>query len=180
MYCFLQSAFRSKLGWTESASFLEQFRYIIVASQLLNEHSNIGTYRHLGPSATTTINLNGPPNVRFSLLGVSTTGVAAFVLAWTLHGLRRVEVAQITSRRVILISVLGLAISAGFYFYVLQQGLNNVRGQVIRNASSLVESAQNFDAAASSAVALIQEVELVSRGYRMYVFRSVRSSSYRH
>ena len=159
---------------------MEQFRYIIVASQLLNEHSNIGTYRHLGPSATTATHLNGPSNVQFSLLGLSITGVAAFVLAWALHGLRRVEVAQITSRQVVLISVLGLAISAGFYFYVLQQSLNNVRGQAIRNASSLVESAQNFDAAASSVVALIQEVELVSRGYRMYVLRPVRSSSYGH
>lgn len=172
--CFSQSAIRSRLGWTENTNFLEQFRYTIVASQLLNEHSNLGTYHRLKSPAEAGRDIIGSLNVNFSLLGVSLTGVVAFVVAWVLHRLRSVDVRQWDSRRVVLLSLVLIASTAGFYFYVLQQCLNFVRGQAIKKASSLVTSAQRFNAAASSAVAMIQEVELASRGYRMYVYHSVR------
>ena len=166
---FVQSAIKSRLGLAKNTSFLEQFRYTIVASQLLNEHSKLGTYRRSGFPSRTGNDAIGPGNAKFSLLGVSLTGVAAFILAWGLNRLRRVEVTQLNSRKSAFFSTVSIAVAAGFYFYVLRQYLNYVRGQAIQNASSLVASAQSFNAAASSALALIQEVELVSRGYRMYV-----------
>jgi hypothetical protein len=46
--------------------------------------------------------------------------------------------------------------------------LQTLRQQTVENASALVTNLQAFEASTSSALALIQEVELVSRGYRLY------------
>lgn len=53
------------------------------------------------------------------------------------------------------------------YAYSRRQKLVNLRVQAGEGASSVTSNAQNFDAVASAALTLIQEVELVSRGYRM-------------
>lgn len=53
------------------------------------------------------------------------------------------------------------------YAYSRRQRLVNLRMQAVEGASSLTSIAQSFDAVASAALTLIQEVELVSRGYRM-------------
>lgn len=42
-----------------------------------------------------------------------------------------------------------------------------MRMQAVSSASSYAESAQSFDAVALAAVTLIQEVEVVSRGYKL-------------
>lgn len=53
------------------------------------------------------------------------------------------------------------------YAYARRQRLINLRMQAVEDASSVTSIAQSFDAVASAALTLIQEVELVSRGYRM-------------
>lgn len=58
------------------------------------------------------------------------------------------------------------------YYYFRHQWLQNLRIQAVESASSLTTSAQEFDAAASAGIAFIQEVELVSRGYNMYLTHS--------
>ena len=55
------------------------------------------------------------------------------------------------------------------YYYFRRQWLQFLRVQAIEGASSLTTNAQDFDAAASAGITLIQEVELVSRGYNMCV-----------
>lgn len=55
------------------------------------------------------------------------------------------------------------------YTFSRRQWLQYLRKQAIDSAAFLVASAENFDTAASAGLTLIQEVELVSRGYRMYV-----------
>ena len=73
-------------------------------------------------------------------------------------------------------SQIGLILSAVFaitltlYFYLRRQWLHYLRIQAIENATSLTTNAQEFDAAASSGITLIQEVELVSRGYNLCVY----------
>lgn len=54
-----------------------------------------------------------------------------------------------------------------FYAFTRRQWLKYVRHQAVEAASILVTNAQSFDSAASASVVFIQEVELVSRGYRM-------------
>lgn len=53
------------------------------------------------------------------------------------------------------------------HFYLRRQWLQYIRAQAIQCASSLTNSAQDLDSAASAGIVLIQEVELVSRGYNM-------------
>ncbi|KAL9015357.1 MAG: hypothetical protein Q9173_000024 [Seirophora scorigena] len=53
------------------------------------------------------------------------------------------------------------------YMYFRRQWLYWIRAQAVESASTLVTSAQNLDAAVSASVNLIQEVELVCRGYRI-------------
>jgi hypothetical protein len=55
------------------------------------------------------------------------------------------------------------------YAYMRRQWLQYLRQQALAEISQFVGSAQEFDSAAVGALALVQEVELVSRGYRMFV-----------
>lgn len=57
-----------------------------------------------------------------------------------------------------------------FYASAKRQWLKYLRHQAVEGASELVGNAQSFDSAASASIVFIQEVELVSRGYRMYVY----------
>lgn len=53
------------------------------------------------------------------------------------------------------------------YAYARRRWLQSLRHQAVQRATLLVSNAQIFDASAFAAASLIQEVELVSRGYRM-------------
>lgn len=64
----------------------------------------------------------------------------------------------------ILVPVLGVL----FYAFAKRQWLKYLRHQAVDAAVTFISNAQGFDSAASGSVVFIQEVELVSRGYRMY------------
>lgn len=64
-----------------------------------------------------------------------------------------------------LVPVLGVL----FYAFARRQWLKYLRHQAVDAAAHLIGNAQGFDSAASASVVFIQEVELVSRGYRMQV-----------
>jgi hypothetical protein len=69
------------------------------------------------------------------------------------------------------------AVGTAGYTYLRMQWLQYLRQQAVDGASALVANLQAFDASTSSALALIQEVELVSRGYRLYVLVPARHAS---
>jgi hypothetical protein len=64
-----------------------------------------------------------------------------------------------------------LALLAGFaaifYAYMRRQWLQYLRQRSLAEVSEFVTRAQEFDTVVGGALALVQEVELVSRGYRM-------------
>lgn len=66
-----------------------------------------------------------------------------------------------------MICCVGVVLATILYAYFRRQRLHNLRIQALESASSMITCAQSFDAAASETVTLIQEVEVVSRGYRM-------------
>jgi hypothetical protein len=70
-------------------------------------------------------------------------------------------------KRVIFAAV--LLVAGGFLsqIYIRQQWLRYLRNQTLAEVTAFVTKSQDFDSASSAALALIQEVELVSRGYRM-------------
>ena len=63
---------------------------------------------------------------------------------------------------------LGVGLTVAFT-HVRRQWLQHLRHRVVNTASTLIANLQTFDTATSSALMLVQEVELVSRGYRLYV-----------
>ena len=73
-----------------------------------------------------------------------------------------------------LISLVALLISVVIiYAYMRRQWLQYLRQQTISEISIFVGIAQEFDHVAAGAMTLVQEVELVSRGYRLSVFQFV-------
>lgn len=62
------------------------------------------------------------------------------------------------------------AVAAGvIQVFLRRQWLRYRRHQALSEVSDFVSHAQDFDSATAAAISLIQEVELVSRGYRLYV-----------
>lgn len=161
-----QKAVNSTLGRADNARFLERFRYIIVASQLLNAHSYFGQANY--PSRQLTLPIPDAPQEVLTLTGTATTAAVAFALAWMIHWVRGGKQGTGLGRvAVVLVAVGILAVIS--YSYIRRQWLQYLRQQTLSEVSHFVGVAQEFDTAASAALTLVQEVELVSRGYRLYV-----------
>lgn len=149
---------------------MEHFRYIIVASQLLNEYLDHGT---LNQSPTPCLGLDGAgddsSNPRFpaSLYGAVATAVAALALAYLIQWSRTRRGTFWTKSRVTLaLTVLAVVAFVG-YQYGRRQWLKSLRRQAVDAASGLTTNWQAFELSSSSALGFIQEVELVSKGYRL-------------
>lgn len=163
-----QLALNARIGRGDNERFLEQFGYVIVASQLLNEHS-APSYT----SAADVVSAAQPGDLpslstTFGLQGAIVTATTSFSIAFLLHWSRSKTGYGLNPRRVgallVLVPVLGLF----FYVFAKRQWLKYLRHQAVDAAGVFVGNAQGFDSAASASVVFIQEVELVSRGYRMY------------
>ena len=166
---FRQSAWNSRIGWTENLLFLERFRYILVASQLLNEQPNHTSYERQNYPKLPEDTLHFPSDeIRpSSLYGVIATCVAAFAFAWSLNWVRELQKASVSPWKLVIVILLVLAGITAFYQYFRRQHLHNLRDRAVEIAATYVNASRSFDAVASTAVALIQEVELVARGYRL-------------
>ena len=109
------------------------------------------------------------PAAGFGLHGAIFTGVASFAIVWLLHWTRSGPGSGINFQRAAVFVAFLLAVAVVFYAFAKRQWLKYLRHQAVEGASELVGNAQAFDSAASASIVFIQEVELVSRGYRMYV-----------
>ena len=61
------------------------------------------------------------------------------------------------------------ALVLGFYSYTWRYRSQQLRRNVIDAVSSLIAEAHTLDGLTTTAVTLIQEIEVVARGYEMYV-----------
>jgi Mysoin-binding motif of peroxisomes len=166
-----QRAVNARLGRADNERFLEHFRYLVVASQLLGEPSSIRTTTFPSHASTGTGTGIGAPGPDFKVATISPTGAAltaatAFTLVWLVHWSRRRS--GFSKARFVVVFVVFAVVATASYAYVRRQWLHSLRQQAVENASALVTNLQAFEASTSSALALIQEVELVSRGYRLY------------
>ena len=165
----MQRTLAAQLGRRENANFLEQFRYIIVASQLLSVQASASQYHTLCDlsRAGSSPNAHAQAGTAISLQGAAVTGATAFLSVWLLYWVRAgASTASSVGRTVfalLLMSVMGVV----SYAYVRRQWLQYLRRQAIDATTAFVGKSQALDAAASATINLIQEVELVSRGYRM-------------
>lgn len=160
------TAVATKLDRADNSRFIEQFRYTIVASQLLSGHSILG--QHV-PTQSSRMEVGGSgqsPSIP-SQAGLVLTAVGALSVAWFISWLYGGGIANLTKKRVVVVVVVFAVAGVASQAYIRQQWLKYVRRQTLEDISTFVSTAQDFDSAASAAVALVQEVELVSRGYRL-------------
>jgi hypothetical protein len=162
-----QKAVNSRLGRADNAKFLEHFRYTIVASQLLSIHSYLGQAVPRQSKNSSVPTPNAPHTGPFTLAGAAVTASSAFSLAWLIHWTRGgVNSVSGTGRIVVFFAVMVALIVVG-YAYMRRQWLQYLRQQTLAEISNFVAKAHDFDTATAGALTLVQEVELVSRGYRM-------------
>jgi len=146
---------------------LEHFRYTIVASQLLSEHSYLGQPVH-GQSRDPSLRTpTAPVPGSFTLGGAGATALLAFAVAWLIHWTRGDGESVAGKGRIVVFLAVMIAFIAVGYAYVRRRWLQYLRQQTLAEISEFVVTAHDFDTAAAGALTLVQEVELVSRGYRM-------------
>ena len=164
------TAVNSRLGRADNARFLEHFRYIIVASQLLSEYLDQGSLQGSQPqfpSLDGSRDDSGIPSVTTSLYGATATAVVAFALVYVIHWARSSRGGFISKGRVALaLAIFGVLATLG-YAYIRRQWLKFLRRHAVSTASAMTANWQAFEMSSSSALAFIQEVELVSKGYRL-------------
>ena len=163
----LKAAVNSTLGSADNERFLEHFRYIIIASQLLNDH--------VGPSSAFSLPTNPvPPTSKFANISATTNGASivasiSFTFALLVHWARGGSSPGFHFERIALVLVVATVLATVAYFYATRQWLQYLRRQAIDAASTFVANAQALESSSSSVFTMIQEVELVSRGYRVSV-----------
>lgn len=163
---FPQTAVASRIDRAGNTKFLEQFRYTIVASQLLSGHTIPGPNQGQSRALPADDQSNNP---LLDPAGAIGTIAGALALALAINWLSASGSGNFTKKRIAVFLILA-AIGAGvIQVFMRRQWLRYRRHQALAEVSGFVSNAQEFDSATSAAIALIQEVELVSRGYRLYV-----------
>jgi len=164
------TAWNAQIGRADNAKFIEHFRYIIVASQLLNEYLDHGASQSVPapcPSLDGAADDLSNPTASASLYGAAATAVAALALAYLLQWTRSRQDASLSKSRVGLALIVLLVVAFVGYQYGRRQWLQSLRRQAVGAATDLTSNWQAFELSSSSALSFIQEVELVSKGYRL-------------
>jgi len=162
----IQKTVDSRLGRRENSRFLERFRYIIVASQLLNSHVNVSHYDRDGEppfsdDEKSTIFGNSDSMIRY-WVGGGFALATSFILSWIFRGN-----SIFTKGKAVIAVIITVVVGIFLFTRARRKWLRSLRLKAVEFAAVFVENSQTFDILASNAVTLIQEVELVSRGYRL-------------
>lgn len=113
------------------------------------------------------------PNPR----GLVLTATIAFALAWSISWFRSQVIADYSISTVLLSMSIIIITFIVLYYYSRRKWLQYLRVQAVESASSLISTAQDFDAAVIAGITLVQEVELISRGYNMCVQENAEEHS---
>lgn len=146
----------------DNAKFLEQFRYTIIASQLLSGHSGLGQYQLSADVGVAPVNDEDQSIV--STEGIIASVLAALavavILSWVVEN-------GVTRKRLVFLVLLGAASILLGQVHMRRQWLRYRRSQSLSEITKFIENSHSHDSASGAALSLIQEVELVSRGYRI-------------
>lgn len=151
---------------------MEHFRYLLVASQLLDECSG-----QTNPSNVVTLKAAGANRkivhnyaiVSASFEGTIICTIIALVLVWLLRRFRDYVSHNGASSSLIMVLLLCAVVAFIGWTYIRTRLICRVRQRTIDVASAFVANLRAFEVSCSSALTYIQEIDLVSRGYRMCV-----------
>jgi hypothetical protein len=145
--------------------FIERFRWTLVASQLLSDDSNL-TSRVRPPEDDAALNIS--LSARGALFAVGLSFLVPWLLAWSRSKLR--SPTPITWAQVTLYTTVAIGITCFLIFAFRRQYSRFIRQTTVSSAAHFVSEAHNFDAATTAALRHIQEIEVVARGYQMFVY----------
>lgn len=163
-------AVTARIDRADNQKFIEQFRYTIVASQLLSGQSVAGLnhfYRNQDASDGSTKGQQNNDVILPNSTGLIATAAGALVVALGIRWLCLGGYTRLTKRGVLITVVVAVAVGMMAHFYIRKQWLRYVRNKALAEVATFVAKSQDWDSATSAALSLIQEVELVSRGYRL-------------
>ena len=102
-----------------------------------------------------------------TVTGAVSSALLAFSYTWLLSWAIDSDLGVSLGKLALLLFITATVV-AFLVTYARRQWLQYLRKQTIDMASAFVANLQSFDSAQASTITLIQEVELVSRGYKMY------------
>ncbi|EPS45090.1 hypothetical protein H072_882 [Dactylellina haptotyla CBS 200.50] len=176
----MRGGLKSRLASGENLQFVERFRYILVASQLLNEQASVANYDLRDTSALPTpstaaanvessfsiVTWFGNPSPRFYAYTAASIIILSILISYLSRGGSERKLAFGKSRAAITV-LLSMALALLVFAHMRRKKLRNLRTDAISSAEAFVENCQMFDVVVANAITLIQEIELVSRGYRL-------------
>jgi hypothetical protein len=168
----IQSTIKTGITKGEHERFLEQFRYLIIASQLLVEQSRPArgkTNHSLRQVDHVFRTQQKSDSDALTIHGVIATAISSFLIAWAFHWVRSsaTQSARTLWMKIFAVLFLIIALVVGFRSYMWRYRSQRLRRDVIDAVSSLISESHTLDGLTSTAVTLIQEIEVVARGYEM-------------
>lgn len=147
---------------------------MIIASQLLVEPSRPARQKTDKPCHDVDPTFGTKQISDFDALtipGVLATALSSFLVAWAFHWLRSstTDSARTLSTKILAVLVLIGVIALAFCSYIWRHRSQRLRRNVLDAVSSLIAESHTLDGLTSTALTLIQEIEVVARGYEMYV-----------
>ena len=170
----MQAAIHSGVDRTQNGRFLEQLRYSIIASQLLIEQSRPVHHRaHSNPNGHLPHHVDPQSfqGTAVSPKGATISGLSSFVVAWAFHSIRNqvVESSWSQGTKLGYITLLLLTVATALFGYFWRKRTQRIHHDAIDSMSTLVAESHVFDELISTSLTLIQEIEVVARGYELYV-----------
>lgn len=139
----------------EAQGFLDRFRYVLVASQMLEEspdHGLLAGAKDVGQTQGSGVRL-------FTYKGAGLTAGLAGVGVW-LTAIANKGVAAVVVG-VVYCALLAVVV----WVYGRRQSVKYIRVKALEGAAELVQSLQGYELASGSALGLVQEVEVVVKGH---------------
>ncbi|KAF9576436.1 hypothetical protein EC968_008731 [Mortierella alpina] len=167
---YLSHTFSPSASDSEDAEFEERFKYFICTSPFLNKSVALHSHGERGRRTDSPMTIEyaskfSPGRLGYVLgFGTVATLVARSVLARTRVG--RLPLVRPLLGRSVAVS-LALASSAWMLRILQRRNIQATQNQALRSLQLLVNQCQALDAKVNRAIMVIQEIELVSRGYRL-------------